>query len=339
MRFSIVITTYNRVDLLKRAISSALSQTIPCEVVVVDDCSSDGTEDYVRSLGEQVVYHRNSENLGHSKSINLGVELASGDWVKPFDDDDYIAPNCIEWMQTAIALCPNPVLCSCQAAQVDLSEKVLSRTIKAGSGKVFYIPQSDVHFAMLLERVPLGTPIQVAFQREAFLKTGGWNSDFDVNSDDSDSWIRIARYGDVVFINECLAYRTIWPGAYNYRVSICDRLKTNLLVKERIYPLVQPKYQTVTPSHQDIAAYLSLHWGLVACKHHKISDGLQLILPHLLNIRAWQILYQAFQFRHHQTPHPLIETCTVMQDDNPDSTILLPETNPLHSQASLEISE
>lgn len=314
MQFSVVITTYNRVDLLKRAISSALSQTVPCEVIVVDDCSSDGTEEYVQSLGDQVVYHRNAENLGHSKSVNLGVTLASGSWIKPFDDDDYIAPNCIEWMQTAIASCPNPVLCSCQAAQVDLDGNILSRTIKPGSGKIFYIPQSDVHFAMLLERVPLGTPIQVAFEREAFLKTGGWNPDFDVNSDDSDSWIRIAQYGDVVFINECLAYRTVWPGAYNYRVSIQDRLKTNLMVKERIYPLVQPKYESVTPSYADIAAYLALHWGLVACKHQKIPAGLQLILPNIFNLTAWHILYQAIQFRHHHTPHPLIETHIVMDD-------------------------
>ncbi|HBK23544.1 MAG TPA: glycosyl transferase, partial [Planktothrix sp. UBA10369] len=48
MKFSIVITTYNRIALLKRAIDSALKQTIPCEVVVADDASSDQTEDYVR---------------------------------------------------------------------------------------------------------------------------------------------------------------------------------------------------------------------------------------------------------------------------------------------------
>ena len=43
MKFSVVITTYNRLDLLKRAINSALNQTLKCEVVVADDCSSDGT--------------------------------------------------------------------------------------------------------------------------------------------------------------------------------------------------------------------------------------------------------------------------------------------------------
>jgi glycosyltransferase involved in cell wall biosynthesis len=62
MKFSVVITTYNRLHLLERAISSVLNQTIPCEVVVADDCSSDGTEDYLKSLSQRIVYHRNSVN-------------------------------------------------------------------------------------------------------------------------------------------------------------------------------------------------------------------------------------------------------------------------------------
>jgi glycosyltransferase involved in cell wall biosynthesis len=74
MKFSIVITTYNRLNLLKRAIDSALAQTLPCEVVVVDDCSSDSTQAYVQercealaSMGEKrLIYHRNLENIGHS---------------------------------------------------------------------------------------------------------------------------------------------------------------------------------------------------------------------------------------------------------------------------------
>jgi len=48
MKFTIVITTYNRLDFLKRAINSALEQTIKCEIIVVDDCSTDGTEEYVK---------------------------------------------------------------------------------------------------------------------------------------------------------------------------------------------------------------------------------------------------------------------------------------------------
>ncbi|MCA1994298.1 MAG: glycosyltransferase family 2 protein, partial [Coleofasciculus sp. S288] len=146
MKFSIVITTYNRLNLLRRAIDTALAQTIPCEVIVVDDCSSDGTQAYVQercealaSAGEScLIYHRNSTNLGHAATVNAGVKLATGEWVKLVDDDDYLALNCIEEMGKAIALHPQAVICSSQAAQVDSNEVELSRTRQVGPGKAFY---------------------------------------------------------------------------------------------------------------------------------------------------------------------------------------------------------
>ncbi len=132
MKFSVVITTYNRLELLKRAIQSALNQTINCEVVVVDDCSTDDTQAYVTSLGERVVYYRHSINQGHAISINAGVTKASGDWIKFLDDDDYLAVNCLEEMEKVIIMHPQAVICSCVAAQVNESEVEISRTPKVG---------------------------------------------------------------------------------------------------------------------------------------------------------------------------------------------------------------
>ena len=86
MKFTIVITTYNRLDFLKRAINSALEQTIKCERIVVDDCSADGTAEYVKSLGDRLIYHRTISNEGHAGAINLGVKNAQGDLVKPMDE-------------------------------------------------------------------------------------------------------------------------------------------------------------------------------------------------------------------------------------------------------------
>lgn len=132
MKFSVVISTYNRLNLLQRAIDSARNQTIECEVVVADDCSSDDTQTYLKSLGDKIVYHRNEVNLGHAATVNAGVAKASGDWIKFLDDDDYLAPNCIEEMAKAIALRPDAVICSCVAAQVDGNEVELSRTPQVG---------------------------------------------------------------------------------------------------------------------------------------------------------------------------------------------------------------
>lgn len=322
MKFSIVITTYNRLNLLKRAIDSALAQTLPCEVVVVDDCSTDGTQVYVQERCERLsntsekrlVYHRNSQNLGHSKSVNAGVELATGDWIKPLDDDDYLAPNCIEVITNAIALRPQAVICSCQAAQVDANGVELSRTRNIGSEQAVYILQEDIHYGMLMEQIPFGTPVQVAFSRAAFLQTGGWDSSLDTNFDDIDSWIKIAQFGDAILINECLSYRTIWQGAYNQRFSFQTRLNTNILIKEKIYTLVSQKYQVDIPKLQDIRNYMKLYWSLVALKQGKLLDAAKLSFPASFSPTAWKLLVKAMRSRQNTHKSPLLQTLGLVID-------------------------
>ena len=179
IKFSIVITTYNRLKLLKRAIESALNQSIPCEIVVVDDDSNDGTQEYIAALKSKlsqtsektIIYHRNQSNLGHSHSVNTGVSLATGEWIKPLDDDDYLAPNCLAQLSQAIKLYPYAVICSAQAKQVNQVGEELSVTRKVGSQPILAIPQDDIHYGMLLEMLPFGTPAQVAFKRSTFSST------------------------------------------------------------------------------------------------------------------------------------------------------------------------
>ncbi|MDJ0633174.1 MAG: glycosyltransferase family 2 protein [Xenococcaceae cyanobacterium MO_188.B29] len=290
MKFTIIITTYNRLSLLKRAVESALNQTIACEVVVADDGSNDGTEEYIESLGDRVVYHRNSVNIGHSATVNAGINAAQGDWIKLLDDDDYLAPNCIEKLTAAIQACPQAAICSCQAIQVDMNGSEVSRTDRVGSGKACYISQEDIHYGMLLEVVPFGTPVQVSFKKEAFIKSGGWNSDFDGNCDDIYSWIQIAKYGDAVFVNEYLGYRTIWSGSCHKQLTLQQRLETNFILKQEIYTLISEKYRSSLPELELIQNYLKLHWFLVGLKHKQPLDALKVAGTTILSYQGWAFI-------------------------------------------------
>ncbi|MEO1592916.1 MAG: glycosyltransferase family 2 protein [Cyanobacteria bacterium J06632_22] len=302
--FSIVITTYNRLGLLKRAIESALNQTVLCEVVVADNASTDGTEDYVRGLGDQVVYQRNATNTNHSGAVNSGVKVATQDWVKLVDDDDYLAPNCIEEMQKAIQMRPEAVICSCQAAQVETDGTELSVTPPTGPGEVFYIPQADIHYGMLLEVVPFGTPIQVAVRRDAFNQSGGWDMAM-TGFDDIDSWIRVTRHGDALFVNKCLSYRTVWPGGNDQKIALQRRLETNVLIKERIYNNISVKHRQTLPSFRTVSQYLHLHWMIVALKQRQLATAGSFAFPAVLSPGAWKLLQQAVKFRKQQATPPV----------------------------------
>lgn len=290
-QFTIIITTYNRLDYLKRAIDSAINQTIKCEVVVVDDYSDDGTIEYLQSLSNQVKYYRNPENLGHADSVNKGVEISRGKWIKLLDDDDYLAANCLEEMLKIIEQNPSAVICSCQAINIDEKQKSVGITRKIGNKETYLIKQEDIHYLMLLDKLPFGTPVQVAFTRDTFLKSGGWNSDFNYCYDDIESWVKIAQFGDAIIINKPLAYRTIWGGGNNQQCSINERLESNLLIKHKIYKLVSYKYNNNLPSISDINKYLTLSWSFIAFKNNRIDIFLNLFLISSLSITAWKLLF------------------------------------------------
>lgn len=106
MKISVVVPTYNRCSLLTHAINSILRQSLlPCEILVVDDGSTDATPSIVEAFGERVKYV-SKPNGGKSSALNVGFAKAQGDVVVVFDDDDLMPVNALE--QHARALNENP---------------------------------------------------------------------------------------------------------------------------------------------------------------------------------------------------------------------------------------
>lgn len=94
---SCIIPTRNRGDAFQRALQSCLNQTIECEIIVSDHNSTDGTEEYVRSLGDdRIRYIRQDESINITWNWILGFMESRGDWIKYVFDDDYLEPTCCE---------------------------------------------------------------------------------------------------------------------------------------------------------------------------------------------------------------------------------------------------
>lgn len=86
---SVVIPTYNRAELTKRAAQSVLSQTYKdIELIIVDDGSSDNTAEVVASLNDSRVRYVYQENSGACVARNNGIEHASGEYIAFHDSDD-----------------------------------------------------------------------------------------------------------------------------------------------------------------------------------------------------------------------------------------------------------
>ena len=92
MRFSVIIPTFKRPQLLGDAIRAALAQThANREILVVDDGSPDDTCNVASTFGEAVRYLR-QENKGKSAAVNLGISASTGDAIIVLDDDDLFPP-------------------------------------------------------------------------------------------------------------------------------------------------------------------------------------------------------------------------------------------------------
>ncbi len=101
-RISICIPTFNRSDLLRKALASVSNQTVkPWEVIVVDNCSDDDTEEVTREF-KDVKYFRNDVNLGMNSNWNRCIELSRGDFITLLHSDDLISPTWYEQWQAII---------------------------------------------------------------------------------------------------------------------------------------------------------------------------------------------------------------------------------------------
>lgn len=95
---SVVIPTHDRAHLISQTLRCVLAQTVSnIEVVVVDDCSSDGTEKEVALVGDpRIRFIRHEVNKGAATARNTGIESARGAYVAFLDSDDEWHPQKLE---------------------------------------------------------------------------------------------------------------------------------------------------------------------------------------------------------------------------------------------------
>ena len=91
---SIVVCTYNRVDLLKQTLESVFAQKYqPVEIIVYDDGSTDATSELMNDYKKKLTYFRSTANRGISNAHNQACKLATGAFIAFQDDDDLMAPD------------------------------------------------------------------------------------------------------------------------------------------------------------------------------------------------------------------------------------------------------
>lgn len=129
--FTVVIPTYNREILLVKTLQSVLRQTWPhYEVIVVDNCSTDNTEEVMAgwcAKDERIRYIRHEQNFERSVSRNTGMKNARGDFLTFLDSDDLALPDNLERAAAYVHKYPDSRFFHNRYVLVDASGRILYR--------------------------------------------------------------------------------------------------------------------------------------------------------------------------------------------------------------------
>jgi glycosyltransferase involved in cell wall biosynthesis len=195
---SVVIPTYNRAHLIGRSIRSVLSQTYQdFEIIVVDDASTDNTEEVLRSLGnERIRYIRQEQNKGANAARNTGIKAGRGKYIAFQDSDDIWLPDKLEkQMNVFKTALPNVGV-------------VYTGCIRVFGNNIYYFPSSqitkkdgDIHQQLLIRNF-VGTQSIMA-PREYLEKVGMFDENFP-RLQDWELVIRLSKYYKFKFIDEPL---------------------------------------------------------------------------------------------------------------------------------------
>jgi cellulose synthase/poly-beta-1,6-N-acetylglucosamine synthase-like glycosyltransferase len=183
-KISVVITTYNRSRLLRRAVESAQSAGTDLEVIVVDDCSSDDTPEVCANFSG-IRYVRLPTNGGLAKARNVGIAESSSDFVAFLDDDDLRLPGSLDKQLQAIAADDRIAMCYGQALIGDAR-----RQLPTGEIYPQKCPAGDI-FWDLIEDNFIPVPSVLA-RKSTLLREGCFNTTLNL-IEDWDMWLRLSE--------------------------------------------------------------------------------------------------------------------------------------------------
>jgi glycosyltransferase involved in cell wall biosynthesis len=254
---SIITPTYNREQLLGRAIQSILNQTYQdFELIIVDDGSTDNTERLVKSFNsEKVRYIRQRENKGPAVARNTGLRSAKGNYIAFQDSDDEWLPEKLEKQVRVFETAPPEV------GVVYTSYYKARKNGKRARPYASLVPQEGDVFSHLLKgRVVL--PSTAVIKRECFERAGLFDERL-LPIEDSELFMRFSRDYHFKCINEPLVLYS--PQS--------DSISKNTGARLKPYKLILERYLEDIKKDKRILANCYFRLGNILCAAGELSRG------------------------------------------------------------------
>ncbi len=223
---SVIIPNYNNEKYIRQCVESIAGQTYPVlEIVIVDDCSTDGSEKVIREL--QLLYqcvkpHFLKTNGGVSHARNMGISLAAGEYISFLDADDLLGdPHKLENEMRLIRKYRE------KGADVVAYSKVLyideeGRNLPSNEPRLAY--SGNIYRQLLCTYNTTIIPRDFCIKKDIVKALGGYREDMNLY-EDYELTLRIARNYDFYDTNEAgTAYRIKSSGLSSRTQKECDQV-------------------------------------------------------------------------------------------------------------------
>lgn len=190
---SVVMAVFNDENYVAASIESILGQTFrDFEFIVIDDGSTDGTAEVIRAYRDpRIIFIQNNGNLGLTRSLNIGLEIATGRWLARQDADDISLKHRFQKQIGFLKQHPNLALLGTAANYIDEKQKIIGRTTLSND------PEAELSH---LNPFVHGS---IMLCRSVAVELGGYDEFFRY-CQDYELWARIARHHKVSILKERL---------------------------------------------------------------------------------------------------------------------------------------
>lgn len=242
MKLSVCIPTYNRPDLVLKAIESVLSQGFAdFELLIHDNSENTLTENAIKQISDdRIKYFRHPNNVGIARNWNSLLEKASYKYVKFLNDDDQLLPECLSRIANAITELEKTHseigTLSCRARYVNENEKLIKLDkLGIGGETDYFVTPKNAAYLWCLSELRLRTPTQMVYNRIIAQNLGGFDEHLAYSRDVFLALKLAACAGAAILDAEPIVQFTFHSGQDGRGVPIKVRLDDQLKVTAWAY--------------------------------------------------------------------------------------------------------
>jgi glycosyltransferase involved in cell wall biosynthesis len=275
---SVIVTSYNRKEWIGRALDSIITQARPPdEIILVDDGSSDDTDQFIKEKYPDIKYIW-QKNRGISNARNTGISLATGNWISFLDSDD-------EWLSTKLenqlnALRSEPEYKICYTNEIWIRKGRRVNPMKKHEKSGGFIFKNCLPLCII-------SPSSVIIHRSVFDQYGLFDESLPV-CEDYDLWLRLCAFLPVFYIEKQLIIKY---GGHHDQLSGkywgMDRFRISALEKIIENPALSSEYknEAIQILYQKINIYISGAKKRGKKKDVEIYEGKKAKYEQMLNVR------------------------------------------------------